>query len=406
MVDFLTARVPDTKAVVSGTEESSGRGDLFDVDWAWDAYCGVFGRQELEPLNVRVLEATQVPGRRARATYEIEWPPDVYIPNQQFTVQRDEGQPAQVFRFPDDPDLPGLAQACDPEAAMALIKKHVMTIPPRRIRAEVVRYRPGSHAVLRHRLGKARFYARVMKPAVMPVLLEAAALVARSQFAVPRIAGYWHEGAVVWTSEIPGENLRQYIRSGNQPDPGTLLDGLQSLWAISVETCIRRPFDLAGRYRGAKREIKPAVLEHDDVRRAYRRAVKALDPFIGSWSPASLAHNDFYDDQLLVLPDGRMVLVDFEETGPGDPLLDVGNFLAHLGWSSTIGSAERAAAKAAYRVMFRDAALERFGWDERELALREAVCLFRMCVFPVMRPQPDWLAKLERGLSLVNETLD
>ena len=405
MATFLAAHDPDTKAVVSGDEETSGRLDLFDVDWAWDAYCGVFGRQEQEPLNVRVLEATQVPGRRARATYEIEWPEDVYIPNQQFTVQRDEGQRAQVFRFPDDPELPGLAQVCDPEAAMGLIKKHVMTIPPRRIRAEVIRYRPGSHAVLRHRLGKARFYARAMKPAAMPVLLDAAELVARSQFGVPRIAGYWREGAVVWTSEIPGENLRQNIRAGKQPDPGTLLDGLQSLWAIPVETCPRHPFGLAGRYRGAKREIRPAVLEHDDARRAYRSAVKALDPFIESWRPTSLAHNDFYDDQLLVLPDGHMVLVDFEETGPGDPLLDVGNFLAHLGWSSTTGSAERAAAKEAYRKTFRDAALGRFGWDEHELALREAVCLFRMCVFPVIRPDPDWLAKLERGLTLVNETL-
>ena len=151
--------------------------------------------------------------------------------------------------------------------------------------------------------------------------------------------------------------------------------------------------------------LVPTEDRHDDARRVYRRAVKVLDPFIDSWSPTGMAHNDFYDDQLLVLADGRMALVDFEETGPGDPLLDIGNFLAHLGWSSTTGSAERAAAKEAYRTVFRDAALKRFGWDERELALREAVCLFRMCVFPVMRPQPDWLAKLERGLSLVNEAL-
>ena len=34
----------------------------------------------------------------------------------------------------------------------------------------------------------------------------------------------------------------------------------------------------------------------------------------------------------------------------------------------------------------RDAALDRICWDERELALREWICLFRMCNLPVMRP--------------------
>ena len=30
-------------------------------------------------------------------------------------------------------------------------------------------------------------------------------------------------------------------------------------------------------------------------------------------------------------------LVDFEEAGPGDPMLDVGNFIAHLCWRSRFG---------------------------------------------------------------------
>ena len=51
------------------------------------------------------------------------------------------------------------------------------------------------------------------------------------------------------------------------------------------------------------------------------------------------------------------------------------------------------------------AALERFRWSERELALREAACLFRICTYVIRHPQPDWRGKLETGLSLVNETL-
>ena len=56
-----------------------------------------------------------------------------------------------------------------------------------------------------------------------------------------------------------------------------------------------------------------------------------LSPFVDAWQPTALAHNDFYDDQMLFTPDtGRLALVDFEETAPGDPLLDVGVMLAHL----------------------------------------------------------------------------
>lgn len=389
----------------SHAAEPDNTSDLLDTDWAWQVYCREFGEQTPEQPTVQVLEHTSVPGRRAKATYEAEWPEDVYVPNARFTLQQDAGQPVQVFRYPDDPELPGLACAADPETAMALVKKYVMAVPPRRIRVETIRYRPGSHAVLRHRLGRARFYVRAMKPDDMTSLWEATELIARSSFAVPRVAGCWPEGALVWTSEIPGENLRQYIRTGGQPDPEVLLSGLESLWAVPPELSRHRPFNLSGRYRGARREIRHAVRDHDDVRRSFNRAVEVLDPFNKSWTPVSTAHNDFYDDQLLMLPDGRVVLVDFEEAGAGDPMLDVGNFLSHLRWSAATGTAKRFAAKTEYHRMFREAALSRFGWDPHELALREAICLFRTCVFPVIRPKDDWLQKLDTGLSLVNETL-
>ena len=337
--------------------------DLLDTDWAWKVYCREFGEQQ------------------------------------------DAGEPVRIFRYPDDPELPGLARASDPEAAMALVKKYVMAVPPRRIRVETIRYRPGSHAVLRHRLGRARFYVRAMKPEDMTSLWEATELITRSSFVVPSVAGYSPEGAVAWTSEIPGENLRQYIRDGSQPDPAVLLSGLESLWAVPHELSSHRPFNLSGRYRGARREIRHAVRDHDDARRSFNRAVKVLDPFEKSWTPVGTAHNDFYDDQLLMLPDGRVVLVDFEEAGAGDPMLDVGNFLSHLRWSAAMGTAKRFAAKTEYHRIFKEAALSRFGWDPQELALHEAICLFRTCVFPVIRPKDDWLQKLETGLSLVNQTL-
>ena len=139
--------------------------------------------------------------------------------------------------------------------------------------------------------------------------------------------------------------------------------------------------------------------------RVLNDATGRLDPFVRAWRPTGIAHNDFYDDQMLVLPDGRVALVDFEEAGPGDPLLDVGNFLAHLRWSTRFGRSREAANADSFHQLFRQAALDRFGWGERDLALREAVCLFRTCTNAIRHPGKNWQDKLEAGLVLVNETL-
>jgi aminoglycoside phosphotransferase (APT) family kinase protein len=44
--------------------------------------------------------------------------------------------------------------------------------------------------------------------------------------------------------------------------------------------------------------------------------------------PVSL-HGDFYADQVLLLPDGRIGLIDLDEAAAGDAALDLGNFVAH-----------------------------------------------------------------------------
>ena len=41
-------------------------------------------------------------------------------------------------------------------------------------------------------------------------------------------------------------------------------------------------------------------------------------------------HRDFYPDQMLVGPDGRLYLLDFDLYAQGDPALDAGNFIGHL----------------------------------------------------------------------------
>ena len=378
---------------------------LFDSEWIWRAYCCQFGKPNTDPDRIRIRQFSHSPGRVALVSYEMEWRPDEFIPSQLLAIKVERDKPVGLFRYPDDRSLPGLSEAAHPETALKLLNKYVLAVQVRRTGVELIRYRPASRAVLRHRVGGVRFYARVMRPNAVTPVLTAQELIGQSAFISPRLAGYWEEGGVVWFSEIPGKNLRQRIQAGKLPDPSLLLDGLQSLWTAPHVPDGTRPFNLSRAYRRARRSFTHNVRDGGTALRSLNKATKSLDPFVRSWRPSGIAHNDFYDDQMLVLGDGRIALVDFEEAGPGDPMLDVGNFLAHLKWASCFGRKRRKDGSGEFHRQFRRAALERLGWNERDLAFREAVCLFRICTNTIRRPQRDWHSRLEAGLSLVNETL-
>ena len=378
---------------------------LFDGDWVWREFRARYGERHGAPHRIRVRQFSHDPGRRALVSYAAEWPADDFIPEEHFAFEVRRNRDISAYRYPEDPHLPGLIEAASVENALRLVNRHVLTVPARRVRVDMVRYRPGNRAVLRHRFSRFGFYVRVMRPSALEPFPKAARLVQRSGFVAPRIAGCWEAGGVVWLSEIPGRNLRTYIRRDKRPPAKTLLDGLETLWNVPLGTEYTSPFNLEGAYRRAKRAFTKALDDGGDARDILNDAVRSLDPFVRSWEPTHTAHNDFYDDQMLILPDGRIALVDFEEAGPGDPLMDVGNFLAHLRWTAHFGRERDAEAKSAYHAIFRDAALERMGWDEQELAMREAVCLFRVCTNAIRHPRPDWRNRLVDGLSLVNRVI-
>ena len=376
---------------------------LFDAEWVWQRYRGEYGEQEFLPQRILVEAVSHTQGREAVVTYEVEWPEDAFFPNERFTLHLERDKPLRISRFPDDDYLPGLGEACDPESAWRLLRKHVVSIPTRRMQVQVIRYRPRSHAVLRHRMGRSRLYVRVVRPSAVQPILQSGELIGRSDFTVPRLAGLWRDGGVLWFSEIPGKNLRTQIRKGEYPPPRLILDRLESLWAVPVDASNAPPFNLPGAYLRARQIIEHSVQEGDCGWTQFTSAVEVLDRFVETWQATSTAHNDFYDDQMVLLPDGKIALVDIEGAGPGDPMLDVGNFLAHLRWSSDVS--RRGTAYGEYHAAFRREANERFRWAEAELDLREAVCLFRICTNAIRHPTENSRERLQAGLTLVATTL-
>ena len=378
---------------------------LFDGNWLWQASSKLFQDLNPAPGRFRIRQFGHIPGRSALVSYFVDWDPETFIPTEIVNCRLTKGIPPEFSRYPQDRQLPGLEQAAIPGPALDLLNKHAFAFPRRRLRVNMIRYRPGSRAVLRHRTGGIKLYARVLRPSALPNLLEAYELLGHSGFAVPRIIGSWGEGGVVWMSEIPGTNVRRLMRCGQPPNPTRILESLEGLWS-GPPSPSRRSFDLGAAFRRAERTFRHALGNHDAAQQLLDRVILELDPFVRSWQPSTNAHNDFYDEQVLELPDGRLAVVDFEETGPGDPMLDIGNFLAHLLWTSKLGRSRKMDVSDSFYDQLRTAALDRFNWNSSDLNLREAVCLFRITTNTVRRPSESWLDRTMASFKLVVNCLN
>ena len=200
---------------------------------------------------------------------------------------------------------------------------------------------------------------------------------------------------------LRGKTLRSLIKRGEAPEPGVVLEPLSQIWSIPTPP-EAPPLDLRTQFRSARLCLEQ-LLRREPGRRLLEEAVDALGPFVESWRPSSMAHNDFYDDQVLIPPGERPALVDFEELGLGDPLMDVGNMLSHLHGLSRFGSATEAFSD--YHRRTRSAALRRFGWEERDLDLREALALFNLSNFPIRRIRERWEEDVTGYLRLAADVL-
>ena len=378
---------------------------FFDPQWVWRMCQSRLPVDHGVPQRIRIRHFIHSIGNSATVSYEVGWPAERYLPAERFvaTIGRDGSLTAN--RYPQDPRLPGLALAARPDSALELVNEHVLSVPARRARVQLIRYRPMYRAVLRHIMGRVRLYVRVVQPADFQSFLAAYERSRLSGFTLPGLAGYWPEGGLMWLAEVRGRNLRALVHQGNPPPPDQLLHRLEPLWSASFDARNLRPFNLKRAFRRALRSFRHNLRDFDEPARALNCVAASLEPFVRSWQPACMAHNDFYDDQMIQLEDGGIALVDFEEIAPGDPMLDIGNFLAHLRWSARFARAPRAENCRHYHDMLRAAALARFGWTPHSLALREAVCLFRVCTNALRHPKADWQDKLSAGLSLVAETL-
>src|SRR5882757_7557864 len=130
----------------------------------------------LDPHRIEPAQAHYRPGRSLAICYKTVGvdrlsgrPTDLTV-----TVERRVGEPVAIWAFPDDPALPGLAEAADGRFICRRLRPH-----PAEVVVDPLRYRPRRRAVLRYGLpGGKILFGKVVTPKRAGRLLTLAAALA------------------------------------------------------------------------------------------------------------------------------------------------------------------------------------------------------------------------------------
>jgi hypothetical protein len=349
------------------TSIGSARPNVTGATQALDAYLAQQGTRRARP-PLRYLR--RKPGRGLVAVFGPGDVGDIY------TVSVDEralleGPGAAVLSgstvqaFPVDPKLPHLdavmapAEHADLAAALESTARRTHDVPSDRpllgIAAEPVRYKPGDRCVLRYRLhfGEPGTDAATRTCTLVAKLYGE---LSEAEAADDLLARLRNDAAVAWTARplgvVPGLPLALTEDLGSSRDPLPARSGLDVVHPGSEDT-----LDVVRRAARALAELHTSGLDTGDLSRrtgadeagkAAKRA-RLLEQYVPDLAPvvrevsdalcATLAglpadtlrpgHGSYKPSQLMVR-EGSVFLVDFDQFCLADPALDVGYFLAYL----------------------------------------------------------------------------
>lgn len=350
------------------------------------------------------------PGDRTTASYvvRVSWPDGEREETFAATVSgsrpsgglvvTDGDRFVQVWRFPYDPELPGLAAACFPSSAGELLRG--LGLEPDGVQLRVVSYRPRKRAVVEVVTTRHRLFVKVLRPRRVRDVDSRHRVLTAAGVPVPRSLG-WSDDGIVVLAPLRGTPLRTALESGGTVlrDPGELVALLDRL-----------PAEVAGLPRRAPWSAHAAH---------YAEVVAAAVPSLGSRVrslassvSAGLAgcddgdeptHGDFYDAQLFVEHGGISGLLDIDTIGPGRRADDLGCLLAHL---SVLADGPFPAAPGARAALAEWLPVLSRRVDPAELRLRAAGVTLSLATGPYRAQDPDWEQATAGRVDLAGRWLD
>ena len=145
-----------------------------------------------------------------------------------------DGTRVALWRYPNDPFLPGLATAGDRTAAQALLEQLGVTTDSVRLRTRA--YRPGRRAVVEVKAPQARVFIKVVRPARVEALQRIHSSMTDA-IQIPQSLGWSSDNGIVVLQAMPGKTLRKAVESGTKrlPTAGQLTSVLEVIPAAETK---------------------------------------------------------------------------------------------------------------------------------------------------------------------------
>jgi hypothetical protein len=296
-----------------------------------------------------------------------------------------------IWRFPDDPRLPGLPHAVRPELLAGLLAEVGVKDPIWRVHTRS--YRARRRAVVEVVTERHRLFLKVARPSRVAALQATHTDVA-GQVRVPRSLGYSPEFGIAVLEAIPGSTLRHSLGSGDAtlPSAAELVDLLNRLPVLPTE----RPglIERAPTHQRFLSTILPGESER----------LAGLVKAIGQAPSETLvaAHNDLHAAQVIV-SNGRISgLVDIDTVGLGHRADDFAMLLGHLHTLAVAGPS--AGAFAGYGARLLPEFAREVG--KSSLRLRTAAAVMAFATAPFRIQQPDWPSATSARLAAAQQWID
>ncbi len=247
------------------------------------------------------------------------------LPEGAFVLEQGPDRVA-VWRFPQDPYLPGLPSAISPGRVRELLDR--LGAPAGDVSLHTRAYRPSRRAVVEVRIGGEDTEGRILYLKVLAGdRAQEVADVHRQLVAhvpVPRLVGVAGAQGIVALEALPGRTLRDAVVAGTALPDGAALVELTERFAASGLTSRRDPRAFADPVRHVDGLVRLLPDRADEIA-AIARAAAAVQGEVVA------VHGDLHDGQLLLADDGTLLgLLDVDGSGPGLVAHDAGNLVAHV----------------------------------------------------------------------------
>ncbi len=315
------------------------------------------------------------------------------VPDNTAVVEAD-GVPIAVWRYPNDPFLPGLAAGADPESVRKLLVR--LGAPADKARLRRRAYRPARRAVIEAVTPQARIFLKIVRPGKVAALQDKHTAMA-DHVPVPHSYGWSADLGLIALQAMPGKTMRKAIETGTRRLPTSqqivaLLDLLPQL--PGDPATITGPVGQASHHAALLSAVAPDLAERIQ---GVAEAVRTTTP--GAAVPV---HGDFHSSQVMVRGTDVIGLLDVDTAGNGERANDLAGLLGHL---ATLSLMSR-----------RRQTFNRYGadlitgfdreTDPRDLRLRTAAVVLGLATGPFRVQQRGWLAETERRVALAEQWIE